>query len=212
MCLVVSKENPDATEGELLDRALEVRTLVAELNRRRNQLTIRVDRKRVCSTCELRLNQLSRLEGVPGSPKLVLLDCEEAASVAMAREEATEAEEVPVAEAAVGSSAQGAIVQLEANRRPYDIAMAGDVAVIAHSNDEDEEGRVSVVNASDGKWLRECLLDTKHAAVNVALHEDMIYVSSRQSLTAGGSIVKLSLSTGLPRGSIGSQGSGPGQR
>ena len=211
--MVVSQENPDATERELLDRSLEVRTLVAELNRRREQPTIRVDRKRVYSTCELRLNRLSRLEGVPDSPELVLLDCEEAASVAMAREEATEAVEVPVGEAAVGSSAQGAIVQLEADRYPVDVAFAGDVAVIAHThtNTQTAEGRVSVVNASDGKLLRECLLDTKHAANNMAVHEDTIYVSSRQSKTAGGSIVKFGLSTGLPRGSIGSQGSGPGQ-
>ncbi len=73
---------------------------------------------------------------------LLLLDSEDVASVAMERQEAVE---VGAAVAAVGSGAQGTIVQLGADRYPFDVAIAADVAVINHNTAGWTEGRVSVV-------------------------------------------------------------------
>ena len=155
---------------------MEVRTLAMELRRRRDTQAITFQRTTEQWKCVLRLNEPARIDNMPESPMLLLLACESVASVVAEREEVSEAVQVDVAAAAVGSGARGAVVTLEEDRYPIAVAVAGDVAVVTHINDDGVDGRVLVLNAHDGKVIRELQLGLQ--ANGVAIHGDTIYVST----------------------------------
>ena len=186
-----------------------------ELRRRRDTQAITFQRTTEQWKCVLRLNEPARIDNMPDSPMLLLLACESVASVVAEREEVSEAVQVDVAAAAVGSGARGAVVTLEEVRRPKAVALAGDVAVVTHINDI-VDGRVLVLNAHDGKVMRELQLGPKIRANGVAIHGDTIYVSTHgrddeQGLQS--CILKFGLHSvdGKSQGRIGTHGSGAGE-
>ena len=96
---------------------MEVRTLAMELRRRRDTQAITFQRTTEQWKCVLRLNEPARIDNMPESPMLLLLACESVASVVAEREEVSEAVQVDVAAAAVGSGARGAVVTLAVKPR-----------------------------------------------------------------------------------------------
>ena len=130
---------------------MEVRTLAMELRRRRdNTQAITFQRTTEQWKCVLRLNEPARIDNMPESPMLLLLACESVASVVAEREEVSEAVQVDVAAAAVGSGTRGAVVTLQEDRYPIAVAVAGDLAVVTHKDADDEDGRVRVPFPSFG--------------------------------------------------------------